>query len=360
MVTMNVACTNCLEEYEIPRFKLPQGKKIAIKCLACEDRIFIDLRPQKGPEKPPATPEPGIKEPPAKASRPKSFNRKQPDGMKLKFGILRSISDLPAMPNVVNKAQKLISTPDSKLTDLVKVIEVEQSISARVLRLANSTYYGLSGKVATVQHASVLLGYKTLGEVISVAGISNLIDKTLEGYQIDSDDMWRHSMAVAVGSKLIAGKRNPALCDDAFLAGLMHDAGKLVLDRYVYERKEDFELFMQDGRETFLSAEKEILGFDHSEIASEFCEKWNIPGNQSLAIKFHHYPSQSEDCELAYILHAADVIAMMSGIGTGTDCELYQLENGALEFLDFQKEDIDGIQSEVVESVEDMMSGMLQ
>ncbi len=82
------------------------------------------------------------------------------------------------------------------------------------------------------------------------------------------------------------------------------------------------------------------------------------PEEQSLAIKYHHYPSQSEDIDLAYILHMADFIAMRSGICTGADCELYQLEDGTMEFLGLQEKDIDGIQGEVVESVEDVMSEM--
>lgn len=355
---MKVVCPNCKKVYKIPKEKLPFGEKFSVKCSACRDRIIIDLRSQTASKKSLDPYETDKKEQPKKSIRAASYNRKRPRGMALKYGILRSLSDLPAMPHVVNKAQEIISKPNSNMKDLVKVIEVEQSISARVLRLANSTYYGLSGRVASVQHASVLLGYKTLGEVITVAGISNIIGKTLDGYNLDSGELWRHSMAVAVGSRLIAGKRKPELSNDAFFAGLMHDAGKLILDSHVYERREDFELFMQDGQETFLNAEREILGFDHSEIASEFCQKWNIPDEQGLAIKYHHYPSQSEGSVLAYILHMADFIAMMSGIGTGVDGELYQLENGTMEFLGLQEEDIDGIQSEVVESVEDMMSEM--
>lgn len=355
---MKATCPNCQKRYKLPKEKLPFGKKIAVKCVACEGRITLDLRSQTEPKKSLELSAAKQKERPQKSFQVSPGTRNRPSGMKLKYGILRSMSDLPAMPHIVNKAQEMLSKPESNLKDLVKVIEVEQSISARVLRLANSTYYGLSGRVATVHHASVLLGYKTLGEVITVAGISNIIGKTLDGYSMDSGDLWRHSMAVAVGSRLIAGKRRPELSNDAFFAGLMHDAGKLVLDSHVYERKEDFVLFMQDGQETFLNAEREILGFDHSEIASEFCQKWNIPDEQGLAIKYHHYPSQSEGSDLAYILHMADFIALMSGIGTGVDCEIYQLEDGTMEFLGLQEKDIDGIQGEVVESVEDMISEM--
>jgi len=355
---MKVKCQSCQKVYNIPKEKLPLGKKISLSCSACKGRIVIDLRSRPALQKPPFSAEPETKEPATKPLASTSYKRKRPSGLALKSGILRSMVDLPAMPQVVSKAQEIISRPDSKLKELVKIVEIDQSISARILKLANSTYYGLSGKVSTVHHASVLLGYKTLGEVISVAGISNLMAKTLEGYGMKSGDLWQHSLAVGVGSRIIANKRNQELGNDAFLAGLLHDAGKLVLDRHVFERKQDFELLMQNGHATFLTAEKEVLGFDHSEIASEFCQKWNIPDTQSQAIKFHHYPSLSEGNELAYILHMADFIATLSGLGGCSDDMQYQLEDGTMEFLTLQEEEIDDIRSDVVDSVEEILSGM--
>jgi len=355
---MNIECPNCHKTYKLPKGKFPLGKKYSVKCSACKSRITIDLRSQPAPKNSSHAFEKNQKVQPAKPSKSVPFKRKRPSGLALKSGILRSMADLPAMPQVVSKAQGIISRPDSNIRELVRVVEIDQSISARILKLANSTYYGLSGKVSTVQHASVLLGYKTLGEVISVAGISSLMGNTLQGYGLESGDLWQHSLAVGVGSRIIAGKFNPELGNDAFLAGLLHDAGKLILDRYVYERREDFELLMQNGHDTFLTAEKEILGFDHSEIASEFCQKWKIPDNQSLAIKFHHYPSLSEGSQLAYILHMADFIATMAGLGASSDGMRYHLEDGTMEFLNLKEEELDGIKDEVVESVAEMLANM--
>ena len=346
---MKVECSNCNKEYKIPEEKLPAGKKCAVQCPACKNRIIIDLRPQPKQKQSVQSSEPVEKE---KATV--LFSKKRPSGITLKYGILRSLSDLPAMPHVVQKAQEVIANPDSNISELSSLIEIEQAIATRVLRLANSTYYGLSGKVSSVQHASVLLGYKTLGEIITVAGISGLMDKNLKGYDLSSEDLWRHSIAVAVGSRIIASRKDKEFGNEAFFAGLVHDVGKVVLDHHVYERKDDFETFMENDQHTFLSAEKEILGFDHSEIAFELCQKWQIPSNQGVAVKFHHYPSKSEGNELAYILHMADCIAMMNGYGAGRDSMMYRMEEGALEFLGLQDKDVNDIQSQVLESVEEM------
>ena len=350
---MRIECPNCNKEYKIPEEKLPVGKKIAVKCPACKNRIIIDLRSKPEQKKSLQPSNPDEKEKPVE-----SFTKKSPSGMTLKYGILRSLGDLPVMPHIVHKAQEILANPDSDLKELANLIEIEQAIATRVLKLANSTYYGMSGKVGSVQHASVLLGYKTLGELITLAGISGLMGRSLKGYNLSSEELWRHSIAVAVGSRIIASRKDPEFGNEAFFAGLVHDAGKLVLDQHVHERKDDFEMVMGDGHHTFLDAEKKILGFDHSEIAFELCQKWQIPSNQRVAIKFHHYPSKSKGNELAYILHMADCIAMKNGFGTGNDSVMYEMEEGALEFLCLQDKDVDAIQSQVLESVDKMLEEM--
>jgi predicted Zn finger-like uncharacterized protein len=350
---MRIKCSNCDKEYKIPGEKLPVGKKIAVKCPACKNRIILDLR-SKSKQKKSLQPSNSDE----KETSPMSITKKSPSGMTLKYGILRTLGELPVMPHIVHKAQEILANPDSDLKELAGLIEIEQAIATRVLKLANSTYYGMSGKVGSVQHASVLLGYKTLGELITLAGISGLMGRSLRGYNLNSEELWRHSIAVAVGSRIIASRKDPEFGNEAFFAGLVHDAGKLILDQHVYERRDEFEKVMGNGHHTFLSAEKTILGFDHSEIAFELCQKWQIPSNQRAAIRFHHYPSNSKGNELAYVLHMADCIAMMNGYGTGNDSMMYEMEEGTLEFLCLQDKDVDDIRSQVLESVEKMLEEM--
>lgn len=349
---MKIECPECRKAYKIPDDKIPFGKKFAVSCLACKKRIVIDLRSEAKPNKPPQPPKLEKKAQAAEPAPGPSFGKMQPSGIKLKYGILRTLDDLPAMPQVVQKAQGIMARPDSNIKELARVIELEQAIATRVLKLANSAYYGLSGKVSSVQHASVLLGYNALGDLISVAGISNMMSKDLKGYQLDSGDLWRHSIAVAFGSRIIANRKDTEFGNEAFFAGLIHDAGKLILDPYVYERKDTFDEFMAAGENTFVNAEKTILGFDHSEIASELCQKWKIPNDQRIAIRFHHNPSQSDGNELAFILHMADYIAMVNGYGTGIDGTQYETEDGVMDFLDLREEDIEHIKKDVQESVE--------
>ena len=96
---------------------------------------------------------------------------------------------------------------------------------------------------------------------MTMAGTSSLLGNTLKGYELEPGDLWRHSLAVALASKIIANKKNPGLANDAFSACLIHDAGKLILDKYILERKEAFEEFMADGQQSFLSGELSQNGY---------------------------------------------------------------------------------------------------
>jgi HD-like signal output (HDOD) protein len=326
------------------------GKEIAFPCPDCKGTIEVDPISKSAQEGSPPSGSKQKEQPKASGSAVHSAE-KQSGGEALKKRILRTVDDLPPMPQTVFKVREIIGDQKSSFKELAETLELDQAMAARVLKIANSAYYGLSGKVSSIQHASVVLGHKTLGELMTMAGTSGILDNRLEGYGLEAGDLWRHSLGVAFGSKIIATKKSPALANDAFTAGLIHDAGKLILDKHVLERKEAFQEFMVDGKQSFLVAEKEILGFDHSEIASEACKSWHVPQSLTMAIRYHHYPSQSQGDKLAYVVHAADTIAMMTGLGLGMDGLLYKMDNEAMEFLALQERDITDIMAEVVESV---------
>jgi putative nucleotidyltransferase with HDIG domain len=328
---MKIVCPGCNSKFIIPNERLSAFKaNVTIPCPSCKRDIEIDIQAERSSSSVSTTPE---------------------TGKELKEKILKSIDDLPPMPQVAQKARQVISNPDSSFKDLAKVIETDQAIAAKVLRMSNSAYYGSAGDVSSVQQASVVLGTKTLMELLNLACASGPLDKTMKGYGLESGDLWRHSLAVAAGSRIIAKNKKPDLADDAFSAGLIHDVGKLILDSYIFDRNEAFERVVREGEMTFLSAEKAVLGFDHGEIASEICDKWRIPQQLSNAIRYHHNPLESGENELAYILHVADVTAMMTGIGGGLDGMLYRIDEKALDFLGFGHMDVTLLMTEIAEYV---------
>jgi HD-like signal output (HDOD) protein len=256
------------------------------------------------------------------------------------------------MPNIILKAREIMEDPGSSLKDLAAVIEHDQAIVARVLALANSAYYGLSGLVSSIQHASILLGQKSLGELITIAASSRLLSKKLKGYQLNPGDLWKHSLAVALGSRIIAVQKNSKLVEDAFIAGLLHDAGKIILDPYVLERQKAFKKFLKNDPQKFIEAEKKILGFDHAEVMSRAARFWRYPETQSTAIRYHHCPSFCDNSELAFIVHLADWAAKAAGFNAGDSASSSAIDPQALTFLGIQEEELTDINAEISESVE--------
>ena len=269
----------------------------------------------------------------------------------LKKEIIKAVKDLPPMPDVIFKIQRTLLNPNAYAQQIADLIETDQALAARVLKIANSPFYGMSGKVSSVQHAAVILGFKTLGELTTIAGFSELMGNKLPGYGYRANDLWKHSLAVALSSRHIAQKLSPRLVNDALTAGLIHDMGKLILDPYVGEQREVFDEFLAATEQTFLEAEKQILGFDHAEIAYEICKNWHFPELLALGIKYHHYPSLSDNNEMAFILHLADYIAVLSVSGYDMDEILDIQEEGTRDFLKIHQEDIKSISTDIIASI---------
>jgi len=355
---LKAKCQHCSELCDISDKELDFNEKVSYTCTACLDVLKDNQKSTSTKESKNQDPNKHHMKKDKTTTPPSSSNDSFLSSKELKQKILGSVKNLPAMPQTVHKAQKIISNKDSNFKDLADILKIDTAIAAMVLKMANSTYYGLSGKISSIQHASVILGYKTLLELITMAGASKLLGDTLPGYGLGAIDLWRHSMGVAFGARIIANRKSPALANDAFSAGLIHDAGKLILDPYILERKEAFESFMKEAGKTFLDAEKQILGFDHGEIASEVCKSWQTPKILTSAIQYHHYPGLANNNELTNIVHTADIIALMTGLGTGIDGIYYEADGKVIDNLGLGYVDINHIMVEVAESVDQISAQM--
>jgi HD-like signal output (HDOD) protein len=261
---MIIECSKCTKKFKIQEDRLPQDKIVAFPCKNCGEKFRLDLRigqpiNEKSKEPGPS----GTK----LAQTPLTANETDDKGLKDK--ILKSVKELPPMPQVLIKTQEVISDSNADAKKIAEVIETDQSIATKVLKVANSAYFGMSGKISSISHASVVLGHKILEEIVTLAGAEGILAGNLPGYGYDSKDLWKHSLAVAFASKIIANSKNPELVKEAHMTGLIHDVGKIILDRYIVEKKAEIESFMEKEEKTFFEAESQYLGFNHADIASD-------------------------------------------------------------------------------------------
>jgi len=268
--------------------------------------------------------------------------------------VVQKVDELPALPHVTYKVLQLTSNPRTNLTELADTIAQDQVLTAKVLRMANSAYYGYARRIYGIMEALLILGFSTVRNLVLAASVYNVMDMEVKGYFLPKGDLWRHSMATALTARSLARKVGYELSDQAFIAGLLHDIGKIVLNTYM---KELFDHVLEKVyRENipFMEAEQQILGFDHTAVGSRVAEKWNLPEELVEAIANHHTPSRARhNPKLTSIVHVADAASMSMGIGLGGDGMLYPFDGYATRQVDLTEEVIEQTMAEIIDSMSD-------
>lgn len=248
--------------------------------------------------------------------------------------IIRKVRDLPALPNITNEIMRLTEDPDSTVQDIENVIMKDQSLTARVLRLANSAYYGYPRRISTISEASVLLGFQAIRSITLTASVGGLLMKEVPGYGLGKNELWIQSQSCAIISRYIARKVRFSKIDQAYVAGLLRDIGKVIVSYYLTEHFKQIIDKVKNESISFLEAEESVLGFHHGQVGAEIAKKWNLPDDLVEAIAYHHSPEKATiNPMLTSIVHIADAIVMMFGIGLGVDGMIYNFSEEAIKVL---------------------------
>ncbi len=249
--------------------------------------------------------------------------------------ILARIQTVPSLPSVVIKLRQYLNEPDVNFDALARMIEYDPGLTANVLQLSNSAYFGWSRSIRTVKESIVRLGTNRIFQMVLCMSVAPLVRKPIKGYDMDSDGLWRHSISTAICAELVAAELELTCRGEAFTAGLLHDMGKIVLGTFVDIDDEPIKEIMRADHLAFNEAEQMVLGIDHAEVAAALLAAWNLPDDVSEAVRWHHQPSNAPENrrELADLVHVADVLCLEFGFGGGADGLGYRLDKGASERL---------------------------
>ncbi|MGI5922179.1 MAG: HDOD domain-containing protein [Syntrophomonadaceae bacterium] len=271
--------------------------------------------------------------------------------------IIEGAQDLPSLPQVVVKVMELTENPDSTAQDIHNVLNQDQVMTAKVLKMANSAYYGFPRRIATVTDAIILLGFKTIKSIVIAASVSDVLSKEVEGYALAPGELWRHSQCAAMTARLIARNTKFSSLDLAYTAALLHDIGKVIANRLMKESYHEVVKRVTTENISFIEAENQVLGFDHAQIGARVAQKWNLPPELVEAIALHHSPDSAQiNTKLTAIVHIADAVCLSMGIGIGVDGMLYTLSKESLALLGISEEDIEGFISQLVDMFIDQQS----
>ncbi|OGP71282.1 MAG: hypothetical protein A2Z73_02050 [Deltaproteobacteria bacterium RBG_13_60_28] len=234
--------------------------------------------------------------------------------------VLRSLKNLPPFPMVAQRALVLLNRPEVSIQELVEVVKFDPAITANILRISNSAYFGLRREIHSLHQALLLLGTQELLKIIIASGATRLFSAPTPGYFTERRGLWRHSVSCALMVDLLS--RELSMPDHAtgFTAGLMHDIGKVVLSLFVEQKFHEIMAVVEQQGVSFQAAEKIILGVDHAEMGGEMARMWDFPDRLRLAITYHHLdkPEAYTD-DLILLVYLADLLVLMFGQDLGTD-----------------------------------------
>ncbi len=225
--------------------------------------------------------------------------------------ITSRIDSLPALPTIVNKVMQVTADPESSANDLMKVISQDQSLSTAILKMANSAFFGMTRKVTSLQLAVSVLGFKAIQNLVLARSVFKSFKGIGSKNHFNMRAFWEHSFVCGLSAKVIAAeiKGNK---DDLFVAGLIHDIGKLVI--FMALPIKFAEIVKMSGAvasKTF-DVEKQVVGITHDEIAMSLLSRWLFPEELVTAVGFHHRPNEAGQSQLALAIHAADLLTHIS------------------------------------------------
>ena len=231
--------------------------------------------------------------------------------------IVTAIKAFPGMPGTALKLLALIDDPAMRVSQIESILRHDPGLTANVLILANSAYFGIPSKVGSIRQAVILLGLKRLIQMVIAACVSAIMDKPVPGYDLSPGELWRHSIAVSVAAEGLVKELKIEAAEEIFTAALLHDVGKLVLGQFVKNDLTKIQAAVSQGI-SFDMAETIVLGINHAEVGARILTKWALPLEIINAIKFHHAPQNAgHTSTMLDIVHVANSMTMMIGTGIG-------------------------------------------
>lgn len=266
--------------------------------------------------------------------------------------IVRQIDLLEPVPPIATQIMALAEEPDSALSEIADLILNDPAITANLLKICNSAYFGLNRKVESVRDAIAFVGLDQIVQLVMLNSVSQNLKKQLQGYGLGEGELWRHAVSSAHVAKILAGKfgisQNKHLI---YTAALLKDIGKLILGRFVAFSFEEINILVNSKGFSFNEAEKKVIGMNHEELGAMVGQKWRFSDKLIYIIRHHHLSNESarEDLETS-LVYLADIICMMMGVCTGADGLSYRFYSDVLKRMDLTEKDLQAIIAEMGEN----------
>jgi len=263
--------------------------------------------------------------------------------------VVEKITSLPTLPGVVTRITRMLDNPDTTAAEVGKEISQDQVLSAKVLKLVNSGFYGFSQPISTIPHAMVLLGFGVVKTLVMSTTVLDMMAQSMTG-------LWQHSLACARACSVLARHLEMEEPEEISVTGLLHDLGKVVLEQHL--NKEFFQIrrLVEERNILFYEAEEEILGANHSAVGAWLLDRWQLPSNIVDPIRHHHdfHPSR-QHLERTAVVHLADILVRAEGYGFGGDLRIPIVSEPAMQTLGIKAKDLQVIMDLMAQEMKDVI-----
>ncbi len=262
------------------------------------------------------------------------------------------------MPGAAVKLLVLMDDPDINVSQIEAILGQDPGLTANVLKLANSAYFGMPSKVGSIKQAVVLLGLKRLMQIVIASCVSAIIDKPVAGYDLPPGELWHHSIGVSVAAEGLMKELNIEAAEEIFTAALLHDVGKLVVGEFIDNDIKKIEAAVTQGI-SFEAAENMVLGTNHADIGAEILTQWSLPSVIVNAVRWHHSPESADGAGMMLdIIHVANVLCLMIGVGVGRDGLQYRPSEMVVERLGLEPYHLEKVASQVLQWVNELSDAL--
>ncbi|MBU0986074.1 MAG: HDOD domain-containing protein [Proteobacteria bacterium] len=266
-------------------------------------------------------------------------------------------SEISSIKSIVSGIIRIINDPDSTIRDLKEIVEVDPPLTTKVLMVANSAYYAPRNKIGDIKQALIWIGFDTLKELALSQKVCSIFNGNgcIEGYSRDL--LWKHSVAVALFSKMLYRREFRESGANAYVAGLLHDIGLIVEDQFLQSGFKEVLKISSEKQINLSSAEQKVFGFNHAEVGMAITSNWKLPGELSVAIGYHDDPLAADPAffKLAATLYVAEYFSRQYDLGySDTRIQDHETFQECLTALDVEPHALDLIVEDVRQELSKM------
>ena len=270
--------------------------------------------------------------------------------------LIEKVQGLPTLPTMLNSINQMILNPRTSAKEVSQIISSDPALTSKVLRVVNSSFYGFPNRITTITHAIVILGFNTIKSIVLSSTIFDVFRRGTKPGEFDRTEFWKHSIGCGAAAKVLGRRISYPMLEELFIAGLLHDVGKIVLDQYLPEKFGEVGALVRARDILIVEAEMSVLGVTHADVGAWLFEKWNLSKGLVDAVRHHHNPALAgESQRFAEIVHVGDVLVRALRFGNGGDQKIPAISESAWASLGLSESELDALLAQTSQEIEKAM-----